>query len=168
MLSRSIPICEDADTGSIGIVGKASEARYCFGQNRCNSAASTHWGLPRSYRKTRRLYCGVHNAPSDNCRLPRYISTDSQTSIFSTSKAIHRPEALRTHEHKPLLHRIAQTLVAQDLPVHILTVRAHTGVQGNELVDGLATDAHENPTTGTFCTAGRAGWGLHWVRYLYA
>ena len=114
------------------------------------------------------VYCGVRTAPSDDCRLPRYILTDSQTSIFLISKAIHRPEALRTHKHKHLLHRIAQTLLAQDTPVHILKVRAHTGVRGNEIVDGLATDAHENPTTGPFCTAGRAGRGLHWVTYMYA
>ena len=114
------------------------------------------------------VYCGVHGTPSDDCRLPRYILTDSQTSIFLISKAIHRPEALRTHKHKHLLLRIAQTLLAQDLPVHILKVRAHTGVRGNEIVDGLATDAHENPTTGPFCTAGRSGRGLHWVTYMYA
>jgi len=116
---------------------------------------------------------GIHKAlhvarPPDNLQA-LCILTDSLTSIHLLNRALYNPESLRFHKHKQLLFETAEALQSRPFPVHIMKVRAHTGVRGNEMADQLATQAHDpesGAVTGRFFAAGTSGRGPHWVQYL--
>jgi len=115
-----------------------------------------------------RRKCRVHSRPPDNLQT-LCILTDSLTSIHLLNRALYNPESLRFHKHKQLLFETAETLQSRPFPVHIMKVRAHTGVRGNEMADQLATQAHDpesEAVTGRFFAAGTSGRGPHWVQYL--
>ncbi|MCA3358106.1 MAG: hypothetical protein ING02_08890 [Roseomonas sp.] len=72
----------------------------------------------------------------------RIIATDSLTSIFLIRRAVMDPNGLRHHLHKQMLESIVHCIAARQQqglpPVHILKVRAHQGVVGNEMADAIA------------------------------
>jgi ribonuclease HI len=69
------------------------------------------------------------------------IATDSLASIYQIKKAVHAPMQIRTHLHQSLLTRIVEKIAAAQEPVHLIKVKAHDGVIGNERADALAQQA---------------------------
>jgi ribonuclease HI len=70
------------------------------------------------------------------------VFTDSAASIYLIKKAIEHPNLLIYSKHLPLLQAIVEQLrnrAHQQQATHILKVRAHTGVDGNEKADAGAT-----------------------------
>jgi ribonuclease HI len=71
----------------------------------------------------------------------RMIATDSLTSIHQIYKQLHRPQDQQYHMHRKMLQAIVQLVVDGQEPVHLLKVKAHSGIVGNEWADQLATTA---------------------------
>jgi ribonuclease HI len=69
------------------------------------------------------------------------IATDSLSSLFQIRRAVHDPMSLRLHQHRRLLAAISDRIRQAPTPVHLLKVKAHSGVIGNERADALARQA---------------------------
>jgi ribonuclease HI len=60
------------------------------------------------------------------------IMTDSINSIHAIKATIHRPAAIKHHRHRNLLEEIKAAIQAMGQPVHIIKIRGHAGIPGNE------------------------------------
>jgi ribonuclease HI len=72
------------------------------------------------------------------------IATDSLTSIHQIYKQLHRPQDQQYHMHKKMLQEIVQLVTEAPGTIHLLKVKAHSGIVGNEWADQLATTASED------------------------
>jgi ribonuclease HI len=66
------------------------------------------------------------------------IMTDSVNSIHAIKATLHRPAAIRYHRHKALLDEIKAAILAMGQPVHLIKIRGHAGIPGNEHADDIA------------------------------
>jgi ribonuclease HI len=66
------------------------------------------------------------------------IATDSLTSMQQINKQIHRPQDHKYHTHRALLEEIAKAIAAAS---HLVKVKSHIGIVGNEVADELAKEA---------------------------
>ena len=76
---------------------------------------------------------------------------DSLTSLQQLQTVLTRPEEVSYYPHHVLLHAIVEEIVARDTKgfvTHIMKVRAHVGVRGNELADAAAKSAIANKDPG--------------------
>jgi ribonuclease HI len=84
------------------------------------------------------------------------IATDSANSLQLIRKAILHPMQLQTHLHRGLLLDIVRAIEAITAKtggtVHLLKVKAHSGVIGNECADVIAKKAAQ---LGNMCDCGR-------------
>jgi hypothetical protein len=75
---------------------------------------------------------------------PRTIFTDSACSLSLVHRALHDPNSLKFHKHRPVLMATASLLksVATNLgPLQLIKCKAHSGVVGNEMADEAAKKA---------------------------
>ena len=66
------------------------------------------------------------------------IATDSLVSIYQIRKQIHRPQDHSLHLHQHLLQAIADCIVNSPNPIHLVKVKSHIGIVGNEEANDLA------------------------------
>jgi ribonuclease HI len=75
-----------------------------------------------------------------------HIYTDSKCSIYQITRALTQPHTTRMSKHQDQLQNIASVLYARALRkqhTHILKIKAHAGLHGNEKADKLATSAFD-------------------------
>ena len=85
------------------------------------------------------------------------IFTDSLASLYLIQKMLRLPDSLYECKHALLLHLIIALLLNRakaNLTTHIMKVKSHIGIQGNELADKAAADAIENPNSCHFSLSG--------------
>jgi ribonuclease HI len=98
-----------------------------------------HKGCPRPPPPPRPVPHASMCPASD--RVDATIYTDSQCSIYLVRRIIYQPHTLSEHIHRHLLLHIRTLLLhcAQvGYHVHLLKVKAHTGIYGNERADAAA------------------------------
>jgi ribonuclease HI len=69
------------------------------------------------------------------------IATDSACSLFQIRQQLSTPKTLLLSKHRELLREIArviEVLATRGQDIHLIKVKAHTGVLGNEAADQLA------------------------------
>ena len=89
------------------------------------------------------ISCALDVAMGEDC----VIATDSKASMHMIQNQLLNPARHRQHAHRELLADIARRLLARAAAghsTHIVKVKAHTGVHGNEQADQLA-NAARNP-----------------------
>jgi hypothetical protein len=64
--------------------------------------------------------------------------TDSVNSIHAIRATIHRPATIRFHRHRAVLEEIRAAILAMGQPIHIIKIRGHAGIPGNEYADDIA------------------------------
>ena len=72
------------------------------------------------------------------------IYTDSRCSIHQIMRSLSHPYTIRFSKHQDQLQKIAGMLYARaskNMSTHILKIKAHAGLHGNEKADKLAVDA---------------------------
>jgi ribonuclease HI len=72
------------------------------------------------------------------------IATDSACSLYQIARYIRDPSGMERHTHRLLLKMIADAILERcnaGRPVHLMKVRAHSGIVGNEMADELAKAA---------------------------
>jgi ribonuclease HI len=106
------------------------------------------------------LATAVREAPADQ---PITLFTDSLTSIWNIKGMLENPERYRNHKHQLALSEIAQTLRTKQISIR--KVRAHSGIAGNELADGIAAGKVTCGQTETYEDNGEACRGLAWILY---
>ena len=89
------------------------------------------------------ILCALQVAEQENTELPTpgTIATDSACSLYQIRQQLTTPKNLMLSKHRELLLAITgviQLLVIKGRRVHLIKVRAHTGVLGNEAADELA------------------------------
>lgn len=100
------------------------------------------------------------------------IATDSLVCMFSLNRELHAPARNRFSKHRELVHDTHDKVVErarQRLHTHIVKVKAHTGVCGNERADELAkqaTDRERYSPTGAVLIGQHAYEGLAWPCHL--
>ena len=108
----------------------------CTGKEECNTVF-------------RAELVGIHEAIchfSERERL--YVLSDCASAIQAVDAAVRRPHERGYHHHRPLLHAIAQGILERDRSgkhTVIHKVRAHVGIEGNELADWHAKFAAKHP-----------------------
>ena len=108
----------------------------CTGREECNTVF-------------RAELVGIHEALASFRHHPSVrILCDCSSAIAAVDAALRRPHERGYHHHRTLLHAISQELLARDgsgLSTVIRKVRAHVGIEGNELADWHAKFAAKNP-----------------------
>ena len=80
-----------------------------------------------------------------------HFFTDNIVTIHVIRKGLMRPWLLKGHEHEGTIRELIQTIAGRGkehntvVVVHFHKVKAHTGVRGNEVADGLAKCACTDP-----------------------
>jgi ribonuclease HI len=97
------------------------------------------------------------------------IATDSQASLDLIKRAINDPKKLHISKHKALLMNIAELLyecAQQNITVHFLKVKSHTGLNGNDKADEGATSVARGEASATITeTADNAPFDkLFWLK----
>jgi ribonuclease HI len=106
------------------------------------------------------LATAVRDAPAGQ---PVTILTDSLTSKWNIKGMLENPERYRNHKHQLVLSEIAQTLRTKQ--VSIRKVRAHSGIAGNELADGIAGKRIACGQSRSYDDNSQACRGLAWILY---
>ena len=57
------------------------------------------------------------------------------------------PQRMTEHRHRQLLRDITAIIASRSLPTHIIKVKSHIGIIGNEIADTIATDVAKGHTT---------------------
>ena len=73
-----------------------------------------------------------------------YIASDSLCSLHIINNAVRRPHCLRDHLHREIALAIAEMIMRRSgsgVCTHLLKVKAHSGVAGNDAADALANKA---------------------------
>jgi ribonuclease HI len=77
------------------------------------------------------------------------IASDSACSLYQVARYLNRPMTMQQHKHKHILERIIQAARSNGRPIHLIKVKAHTGIVGNEHADEAANAAASKITAGT-------------------
>ena len=98
---------------------------------------------------------------------PQIIMTDSLNAIYLLKQALSTPEKLRHHAHRVVLQEMAHMLLTRTDALSLYKVRAHSGIAGNDAVDRLAKEAHNDPPEATriFTPAGSPVLPATWITY---
>ena len=69
------------------------------------------------------------------------IFTDSMSSLLALRKTWLAPHRQQLHHELPILREITQLVTTRGYQVHIVKVKGHAGVAGNEIADRVAVMA---------------------------
>jgi ribonuclease HI len=87
------------------------------------------------------IHRALHTADEDK---DIYVASDSLCSLHIINNALRRPHCLRDHLHREIALEIAEMIMRRSrngVRTHLLKVKAHAGVAGNEAADALANKA---------------------------
>jgi ribonuclease HI/exonuclease III len=96
-------------------------------------------GVQNAYRAELIAILGALKEARDNRKV--VIFTDSMSSLLALRKTWLAPHRQQLHHELPILREITQLVTTRGYQVHIVKVKGHAGVAGNEIADRVAVMA---------------------------
>ena len=144
-----------------------------FCQSKNIAATVDCGGLGPTNTINRAEMCGINYCLQETGHMQdEVLATDSLVCMFNLNRELHSPLNNRFSKHRVLVQDTAQKLVERarsGLHTHIIKVKAHIGIRGNERADELAkqaTDREHFTPDGAVLVGQNAYEGLAWPCHL--